>query len=591
MKTPRRFLTLLAALALVAPAHAQLTVGNVRAAQCPGTKLVDVDFDIAGIATPVSVSLEISADGGTSWEVPAASVTGSVGNTVTPGSDLRITWNAGTDWSEQYSTQMRFKVTATDVPLGFSLIPGGAFTMGDSLDGISDAPTRAVTLSAFFMGQQEVTKAEWDAVKAWAVSHGYTDLSVGADKAADHPVETVTWWDVIKWCNARSEQEGLTPCYTASGDVMKTGTTDPTVNWTTNGYRLPTEAEWEKAAGGGLSGKRFPWGDTISHSQANFSNTGNESYQTGTTGFHPTWGTGATPYTSPVGSFAPNGYGLYDMAGNAWEWCWDWYGTYAPGAQTDPRGAASGLKRVVRGGGWGYSVAGNCRVANRNSNEPDYTDNARGFRAARSSVLTGGSIALTTNVVVETRNTVPLSTPAQHGTVTGAGNYTPGSTATLTATPDPGYVFSKWTGDATGRANPLSVVMDSDKTITAVFGPDPRDPDGDGLTNYQEIVVYGTNPDVADTDGDGFLDGYEVQTGHSPLDPLDAPPLVAEARTAIEFTFSSVVGKTYRIEDSPDLSTWTTVETGIAGSGTVIQRFYSTRNVPKRYFRVEEDAP
>ena len=173
-----------------------------------------------------------------------------------------------------------------------------------------------------------------------------------------------------------------------------------------------------------------------------------------------------------------------------------------------------------------------------------------------------------------------------HGTVSGAGQYNPNTTAPLTATPDPGYVFSKWTGDATGKANPLSIVMDSDKTIIAVFGPDGRDPDGDGLTNYQEIVVYGTDPNLADTDGDGVLDGYEVQTGHSPLDPLDAPPLVAEARTAIEFTFSSTIGKSYRIEDSPDMTTWSLVESGIAGNGAIVQRFYSTRNVAKRYFRV-----
>ncbi|MCX6872206.1 MAG: SUMF1/EgtB/PvdO family nonheme iron enzyme [Verrucomicrobia bacterium] len=183
-----------------------------------------------------------------------------------------------------------------------------------------------------------------------------------------------------------------------------------------------------------------------------------------------------------------------------------------------------------------------------------------------------------------------LTITALHGTVPGAGGYVQNSTATLTAIPDAGYVFSKWTGDATGKANPLSLLMDSNKTITAVFGPDPRDPDSDALTNYQEIVVYGTNPDVGDTDGDGFLDGYEVQTGHSALNLTDNPPLVAEARTAIEFTFPSALGKTYRIEDSPDLATWATVESGIAGNGGVIQRFYSTRNVARRYFRVEEEA-
>jgi len=182
-----------------------------------------------------------------------------------------------------------------------------------------------------------------------------------------------------------------------------------------------------------------------------------------------------------------------------------------------------------------------------------------------------------------------LAVTAVHGTVSGAGQHDANSTAVLTATPDPGYVLSKWTGDATGKANPLSVVMDSDKTITAVFGPDGRDPDGDGLSNFEEIVVYGTNPNVADTDHDGYLDGYEVQTGHSPLDIADHPPLVAEARTAIEFTFPSAVGTSYRIEASLDLATWDTVESGIAGNGAIVQRFYTTRYMPKRYFRVAEE--
>jgi len=215
---------------------------------------------------------------------------------------------------------------------------------------------------------------------------------------------------------------------------------------------------------------------------------------------------------------------------------------------------------------------------------------AKGIFTGTISASNGIPPDATQSFSIDTRDTIVITTA--HGTVAGAGPYDLNATAVLTPNPSPGYVFSKWTGDATGKANPLSVVMDSDKTITAVFGPDGRDPDGDGLTNYQEIVVYGTNPNVADTDADGVLDGYEVQTGHSALDPLDAPPLVAEARTAVEFTFSSAIGRSYRIEDSPDMTTWSTVESGIAGNGAIVQRFYSTRNVAKRYFRVaDESAP
>ncbi len=171
--------------------------------------------------------------------------------------------------------------------------------------------------------------------------------------------------------------------------------------------------------------------------------------------------------------------------------------------------------------------------------------------------------------------------------------YTPNTNATLTATPNPGYVFTGWTGDASGINNPLSVLMNTDKTIGATFVQDLSDDDGDGLTNYEEIVIYGTNPTVPDTDGDGFLDGYEVLTGTSPLDPLSKPALVAVARmgTEFEFTFPAAIGSTYRIMDSLDLVTWTTVESGIAGTGGQIQRSYTTLNITKRFFRVEEVTP
>jgi formylglycine-generating enzyme required for sulfatase activity len=271
-----------------------------------------------------------------------------------------------------------------------ALIPAGAFQMGrTSGDTGSNAPSVSVTVSAFYMGKNEVTKALWEDVHTWATANGYTDMGAGSGKATNHPVQWMFWWDVIKWCNARSEKEGLAPCYTIGGTVMKTGFTEPTVNWSANGYRLPTEAEWEKAARGGVSGKRFPWGtDTISYSQANYSPSTSYSYDlSGSVDSvgHPTYAAGSTPYTSPVGSFAANGYGLNDMAGNVSEWCWDWYGasTYVNGA-TDPRGAASGAGRVVRGGSWNGGASG-CRAANRSNVAPTYPLNYVGFRVARSS--------------------------------------------------------------------------------------------------------------------------------------------------------------------------------------------------------------
>ncbi|MCX6877689.1 MAG: SUMF1/EgtB/PvdO family nonheme iron enzyme [Verrucomicrobia bacterium] len=278
------------------------------------------------------------------------------------------------------------------VPSGFVIIPAGEFIMGDALDGDQAAAPHKVTASGFFMQQKEVTEAQWDEGRVEADRLGYYDL-FGAVvwKAPQSPVQEVTWYAVVKWCNLVSEIDGLTPCYytdAAHMIVYRNGDTDldnTLVNWDANGYRLPTEAEWEKAARGGLSGKRFPWGDAISHREANFANDGVESYQTGTTGFHPTYQSGKSDFTSPVGSFAANGYGLYDMAGNALEWCWDRHGSYPAELQKDPRGTEVGSSRVLRGGAWRLPARA-CRVAARDGVEPGKTGDVIGFRIARAVV-------------------------------------------------------------------------------------------------------------------------------------------------------------------------------------------------------------
>jgi formylglycine-generating enzyme required for sulfatase activity len=311
-----------------------------------------------------------------------------------------------TDMQQELNT-IKLRQSASgfvDTVGGMVLIPEGLFWLGDvfSEGSSGEIPVHEVTVSAFYMDQYPVTKALWDAVRTWAdiKGIGYTDLPSGGGKGPSHPVHSVNWYVAVQWANARSERDGLTPVYYTTSDfttVYRAGTGTPHPNWSANGYRLPTEAEWEKAARGGVQGRRFPWadGNTISHMRANYSaNTFQNDYDVSATGgYHPDYNEGSevgqgAPYTSPVGSFAPNGYGLYDMAGNISEWCWDWYSNtyYTSFPRTNPRGPAMGSFRVLRGGNWSVSSF-SARCASRGNHHPLFFQedgiNDIGFRCAR----------------------------------------------------------------------------------------------------------------------------------------------------------------------------------------------------------------
>lgn len=369
---------------------ADVKVSNVRAAQREGTKLVDILYDLDGNSQSFTVSLRISNDDGVTFTVPAENLSGAFGAGIEQGNDHKITWNAGLDWNGRNSPKMRFEVTASDTPTSsgkWIAVPAGSFTMGDAFaEGQSnEVPTHSVITPGILMMKQEVTFGEWKSVRNWALENGYTFSNPGEGKAANHPVQTVSWHDAVKWCNAKSEMDSRTPCYRAGGNVYRNGESTPTCNWSANGYRLPTEAEWEKAARGGTIGKRFPWGNTINHKAANYVN-GKLSYESPQGGgYHPIYATGGFPYTSPAGSFAANAYGFDDMAGNVWEWCWDWYGQtyYAdPASGNHPKGPPSGTLRVIRGGGWS-NPANQQRVSSRYANNPTNRFGYIGFRIVR----------------------------------------------------------------------------------------------------------------------------------------------------------------------------------------------------------------
>ena len=263
-----------------------------------------------------------------------------------------------------------YKLVAHDIPDGMVLIPGGMNSGTNLLENgeiySNMYPSNYfLTVDFFYMDSTEVTKAQWDIVYDWAITNGYSFDNIGSGKANNHPVHTVNWYDCAKWCNARSEKDGRIPCYTVDGSVYKTGRSSPDCNFIANGYRLPTNDEWEYAARGGLSSKRFPWGDTITHNQANYYSSTSYDYDiSATRGYNPAYTNAPMPYTSLVGSFAPNGYGLYDMAGNVWECC----------------NTVSGENRNFRSGGWENNST--CpRCGYEISCSPLFSGNNFGFRS------------------------------------------------------------------------------------------------------------------------------------------------------------------------------------------------------------------
>jgi formylglycine-generating enzyme required for sulfatase activity len=266
-------------------------------------------------------------------------------------------------------------------------IPGGPFQMGDNLDGNTIAmPVHNVQVDSFFMDKTEVTKELWQSVQTWGNNNGYS-IAAGSSYGSGHPAQSMSWYSAVVWCNARSAKEGLTPCYYADSSkttVLKSGANidSSMVKWNANGYRLPTEAEWEKAARGGATGLRFPWGDTITHDNANYVSYSGISYDVSQTrGSHPLYGA-----TAPVGSFAPNSYGLFDMMGNVWEWCWDWhsisyYGT--PQSLDNPTGESFGSAKINRGSGFKYDGAAGGRNSHRGGWSADGSRDDFGFRTVR----------------------------------------------------------------------------------------------------------------------------------------------------------------------------------------------------------------
>jgi sulfatase modifying factor 1 len=332
-----------------------------------------------------------------------------------PSSDL--TGDCFVDYEDFSVMAAQWLTTDPCVPDDMAYIPDSEFEMGDHHDGMSNAlPIHTVTLNSFYMSKYEITNQQYcDYLNSAILTGGikvdrgvvydfndtnniipYCDTSTsypfsqidysggvfsvrtkdGTTDMSDHPMVTVCWYGAAAYCNWRSQQEGYEQCYALS-------TWD--CDFSKKGYRLSTEAEWEYAARGGKHSPyyRYPWGDSIDGSKANNEDSGDP------------FETGDIPWTTPVGYYdgdqipaggdMVNGYGLYDMAGNVWEWCNDWYNStyYSTSPYDNPRGPVSGDNRVLRGGGWdGFDLF--CRVNFRFNFRPVIRASYFGFRVVLS---------------------------------------------------------------------------------------------------------------------------------------------------------------------------------------------------------------
>jgi len=240
-------------------------------------------------------------------------------------------------------TVMSLRVLDPSPPRGMALIPAGTNAGSDP-----DFGAYRLTVDEFYMDRTHVTRALWEEVRAWGETNRYADLPVLSTNEMSLPVDTLNWFDAVKWCNARSEMEGRPVSYLVSGESYQTGEVDSvTCDFSAGGYRLPTIEEWEYAARSGLLGKSYPWGDSIDETRANYDFK--------------------VDHTTVAGTYPHNGYGLYDMAGNLWQWTWDWHPSYV------------NQYRMFCGGSW-LDDGPFCRCRYRGFSQPDIRYYGFGFR-------------------------------------------------------------------------------------------------------------------------------------------------------------------------------------------------------------------
>jgi formylglycine-generating enzyme required for sulfatase activity len=451
---------------------------------------VDGERSIRALFAPETFSVSITSEGSGSVAGGGVFLMGEeIALTASsPGQSRFVGWSGDIDSTEltlkinvEKSLVLKAAFEASGGQADMLLVPGGKFTMGDGRKTKGPlGPTHEAEVSPFYLGKHEVTQKEWIEVYDWALQNGYDFSydglqmgSVPVSPGDNYPIVNATWYDMVKWCNARAEKEGLTPVYYTSEfrtevyRVDNLDLLDTFVDWDAAGYRLPTEAQWEYASRGGLEEKLFPNGDTLDDGLANYDNS------VGT--------------LSVVGSYPANGYGLHDMAGNAFEACWDWYYkdwySNPDAAGKDTHGPKSGIDgfegtlRIVRGGSYRKALKFS-EVSYRGNFNKTWRNYAISFRLALPKLVVGSAHGLSIHV-----------SPLHSGTVSGAGSYSAGVNASIVAKAASGFVFTGWKGDLDDLNAEASIRMDGSKELTATFIPGPSllDDDADGLTNAEEI--------------------------------------------------------------------------------------------------------
>lgn len=374
-------LLFIAAVVLLNVTHSwalQPTVSNVTAMQRAGTKEVEIRYKlVVHGGGRAHVTVTASRDNGSSYEeVPLTQLSGDFGpyqlgafgpRELVLKNNKTIIWDLeGSNWDQAVFSQVKVRVTATSVsvPAEMVLVEGGILETESSFDDLY-----GTVLESFYLSATETRWDDWQSVRTWAAVNGYDIGSIGSGCADDHPVHDLNWYDVVKWCNAKSEMEGLTPVYTVESGIYRSGHIDDvTMSTTANGYRLPMEAEWVYAARGGNLAIQYVYNEYAG---------GNDPTEVAWYDRHSVgveceiWGENGT---WPVGQKLPNELELYDMSGNVWEWCWDSYIMF------------DRIHRRSRGGGFDFTYSGS-RIANRTFfYAPEERRVFFGFRLARSSV-------------------------------------------------------------------------------------------------------------------------------------------------------------------------------------------------------------